>query len=356
MIDPRDDGASKKQPWLKFFPTDWRSDPALRMCSPGARGLWIEMICLMHEATPQGSLLINGRQISERQLANLAGFAIDETEILLRELEEAGVFSRDQDGTIFSRRVRRDAERARIARQNGRQGGNPSLVRRDNAGVNPSDKAQKPEARSQRPEARTHTPEAAAAAAAARNDMQAKCEAAAGCQNLRNFSAIVALVDGGADLEGRILPIIRDVASELQREGKQVSSWGYFAEAISDPDRRPTISPAATPSVFIEAGTPQADAWARHAFETTGKRLFMTEVNKPGGGRAVGRYELTEWPPIASGAEDERYPQGSITAAVAPRAIAEYPQEARRAGEQRQRADAGTAIGSVVRSLTRAAP
>lgn len=37
-------------PWLKFYPTDWRSDPALKMCSLAARGLWIEMIALMHEA------------------------------------------------------------------------------------------------------------------------------------------------------------------------------------------------------------------------------------------------------------------------------------------------------------------
>jgi len=50
-----------KQPWLKFFPSDWRADPALRMCSLAARGLWIEMLCLMHEARPHGSLLVNGK-------------------------------------------------------------------------------------------------------------------------------------------------------------------------------------------------------------------------------------------------------------------------------------------------------
>ncbi len=52
-----------------------------------------------------------------------------------------------------------------------------------------------------------------------------------------------------------------------------------------------------SPSIFIEAGSPQAAAWSRYTFETTGKRMFMTEMNAPGGGRKVGRYEHSEWPP-----------------------------------------------------------
>ena len=51
-------GRSMDNPWMKFYTADWRSDPALRMCSMAARGLWVEMICLMHEATPYGQLLI----------------------------------------------------------------------------------------------------------------------------------------------------------------------------------------------------------------------------------------------------------------------------------------------------------
>ena len=50
--------------WFKFYPSDWRADPALRMCSIAARGLWMEMLCVMHEATPRGSLLINGKRVA----------------------------------------------------------------------------------------------------------------------------------------------------------------------------------------------------------------------------------------------------------------------------------------------------
>lgn len=142
-------------PWLKFYPTDWRSDPALRMCSMAARGLWIEMIALMHEAVPYGHLLVAGRSPTDAQLAVLVGAPSDQIPELLGELDAAGVFSRTREGVIYSRKMTRTAKKAAIARKNGKNGGNPSLSKdRDNPpSDNPPDKGgdkpQKPEARSQ---------------------------------------------------------------------------------------------------------------------------------------------------------------------------------------------------------------
>src|SRR2546423_1912035 len=124
------------RPWMKFYPSAWRSDPALRMCSIGARGLWMEMLCLMHEAVPRGSLLINGQEVTERQLSTLAGITLKEANALISELEGAGVFSREENRTIYSRRMRRDDEKAEMDKANGKGGGNPALKR----GVNPPDK------------------------------------------------------------------------------------------------------------------------------------------------------------------------------------------------------------------------
>ena len=59
--------------WMKFYPTDWTGDRGLRLCSLAARGLWAEMLCVMHEAAPRGSLLIAGRPVSVAELANLVG-------------------------------------------------------------------------------------------------------------------------------------------------------------------------------------------------------------------------------------------------------------------------------------------
>lgn len=121
----------------------------LRLCSIGARGLWAEMMCIMHDAEDYGSLLVNGRRIDKKQLAALAGVSEKECTALMLELEGNGVFSRDDDGTIYSRRMRRDFEKATKDKENGKGGGNPRLKGGVNPPDNGGDKAQKPEARSQ---------------------------------------------------------------------------------------------------------------------------------------------------------------------------------------------------------------
>jgi hypothetical protein len=143
-------------PWMKWYPADWRSDPRLRMCSLAARGLWQEMLCVMHEATPRGFLLVNGNAPTDRQLAGLAGCSAREVVKLLAELEAAGVFSRDEVGVVFSRRMVKDEERASRDRANGRQGGSPILKGGVNPPDKPEDKAQKPEARDKSPELINH--------------------------------------------------------------------------------------------------------------------------------------------------------------------------------------------------------
>lgn len=137
---------------MKFYTSDWRSDPALRMCSMAARGLWIEMICLMHEANPYGHLLVKGQSLTDAQLAALVGTPPDQITALLGELGAAGVFSKTRAGVIYSRRLTRMAKKAATARNNGRKGGNPSLRNKegnkpwDNPPDKPEDMPQKLEA------------------------------------------------------------------------------------------------------------------------------------------------------------------------------------------------------------------
>lgn len=138
-------------PWMKFYPSDWRADPALRMCSLAARGLWMEMLAVMHEADPRGQLVVRERTVSDEQIASLVGQPVDEVKAALAELESAGVFSRKKNGVIYSRRMERDENRARKNRENGKMGGNPTLRKqtKKTGSDNPPDKTQKPEARSQ---------------------------------------------------------------------------------------------------------------------------------------------------------------------------------------------------------------
>lgn len=155
-----------RNPWLKFYPLDWRGDPKLRMCSMAARGLWIEILALMHEAAPYGHLLVNGKSPTDTQIAVLAGAPSDQITDLLGELETAGVFSRTKDGVIYSRRMIRDEKKSAIARKNGGKGGNPTLSNgkgnsgSDNLSENGLDKPQKPEARSQNEKTNVFSPRA----------------------------------------------------------------------------------------------------------------------------------------------------------------------------------------------------
>jgi len=142
------------KPWMKFYPADWQADPALRSCAITARGLWLEMLCIMQKSEPVGHLLVNGKSPSTRGLATLCGATEREVTRGLAELESAGVFSRLDDGTIFSRRMVRDEKRAAEAKEIGARGGNPALRQgvnpRDKATDNGGDKAQRLEARNQK--------------------------------------------------------------------------------------------------------------------------------------------------------------------------------------------------------------
>jgi hypothetical protein len=127
--------------WMKFWPQDWEGDVALRVVSLSAQGLWMRLVCAMHRSEPYGHLTMNGRPMSVRQVASLASISEREAKKLLDELEKAGVFSRTEDGVIFSRRLVRDRAVSEAGRQNGKAGGNPNLKPkvpdRISGGVNP---------------------------------------------------------------------------------------------------------------------------------------------------------------------------------------------------------------------------
>lgn len=138
---------------MKFYPQDWRADEKLRLCSLSARGLWIEMLAIMHRSERYGHLLIGGLVPTDAQLAVQVGAPPHEVSELIGQLESAGVFSRSTGGAIYSRRMTRDQRRAQNARKNGKKGGNPSLSKQtektewDNQQVKGGVKPQSPEVR-----------------------------------------------------------------------------------------------------------------------------------------------------------------------------------------------------------------
>lgn len=123
-----------KRPSFQFYPSDWLRDTALRSCSNGARGLWIDMICFMHEGNPYGYLKVGNKVILPANLARMVGLTLDEVEGYLKELSDANVYDVDEEGAICSRRMIRDENLRKTRAEGGKLGGNPKL--KDNQKVN----------------------------------------------------------------------------------------------------------------------------------------------------------------------------------------------------------------------------
>jgi hypothetical protein len=102
---------------MKFYPRDWRGDQALRKVSLAARGLWIDMLTLMYEATPYGHLIIGDQPVSDADLARLAGSTVEEIQALLVEILSARVARRTRGGVIYSKRMIADDTKAKAGRK-----------------------------------------------------------------------------------------------------------------------------------------------------------------------------------------------------------------------------------------------
>jgi len=130
-----------KRPSFQFYPSDWLRDTALRSCSTGARGLWMDMICFMHEGSPYGHLKVGDKVILSFNLSRMVGETLDVVEGWLEELSTAGVYETTDEGVIYSKRMIRDENLRQIRAAGGSKGGNPALM--DKGKVNLEDK-QKP--------------------------------------------------------------------------------------------------------------------------------------------------------------------------------------------------------------------
>jgi hypothetical protein len=84
----------------------------------------MRMLCLMHRSPRRGFLLKqNSEQVTSKWLAEVVGQPEGLINSLKKELEKEMVFSRNEHGTIYSRRMRREAELAEHRSRAGRKGG-----------------------------------------------------------------------------------------------------------------------------------------------------------------------------------------------------------------------------------------
>ena len=106
-----------------WFPADWLADEGVRAVSFAADGLWTGMLCLMARSPRRGMLLRpNGSAVSADYLAKQLGGSAAEIEVLLKELEDESVFSREE-GHIICRKMWRKTELSETRAAAGRKGG-----------------------------------------------------------------------------------------------------------------------------------------------------------------------------------------------------------------------------------------
>jgi hypothetical protein len=118
-----------KLPAFQFYPGDWRKDPGVQALDFHDRGVWLEIICLMHESEERGKLMLNGAPMPEEALARLLGLDKQNLTNVLTTLLTYGVASRcEKSGALMCRRMVRDENIRKIRTEAGKKGGNPALV------------------------------------------------------------------------------------------------------------------------------------------------------------------------------------------------------------------------------------
>ena len=125
------------RPWFKLDATDWLGDLKLRDISPAARGVWIDILCLMHQSEERGVLITNGEPWDFNKVVKRVANGSRACRQACRELVAKEVMSVRQDGAFFSKRMVNDEKQMQTDKDNGAKGGNPELSK----GVNPPDKA-----------------------------------------------------------------------------------------------------------------------------------------------------------------------------------------------------------------------
>lgn len=115
-----------KLPALQFYPGDWRKDVGVQSLTYHDRGIWFEMLMLMHESEPRGRLVLNGKPMQRSALARILGVDQSTLDSALKAILDAGVAGEDE-GVIINRRMVRDEENRQIQKEAGKLGGNPKL-------------------------------------------------------------------------------------------------------------------------------------------------------------------------------------------------------------------------------------
>jgi hypothetical protein len=78
------------RPSFQFYTKDWRSNSKLRRCSPAARGVWVDILCALHDSDEYGVARYPLKELATEVGASMAH---------VRELVDKGVLKGNDAGT-----------------------------------------------------------------------------------------------------------------------------------------------------------------------------------------------------------------------------------------------------------------
>lgn len=170
-----------KLPWAKFFWDDFERDTAC--LDLATRGAWISILCIMSRSPRPGYLLhATGHPYTDEDTARNLHLSNDEWLAVRSELLRTGVSSQDSHGTLFNRRMVKEAKdrsQERLRRAEERSRGKPESCGKPDKALSHQRKCpevvremsgecpgERPEARSQMPETTSADADVVASAAA----------------------------------------------------------------------------------------------------------------------------------------------------------------------------------------------
>lgn len=117
-----------KLPYIAFYPSDWQNEPGLRIGGHELKGVWIDILCLMHWCEERGVLATAGRAWSDEEIARAVGGDQNRTLQCLQQLVALGIANRTQSGALMCRRMVADESKRRKCSEAGKSGGgNPTF-------------------------------------------------------------------------------------------------------------------------------------------------------------------------------------------------------------------------------------
>jgi uncharacterized protein YdaU (DUF1376 family) len=116
--------SSKKLPAIQFYPSDWKNDTKVRSLSFHDRGIWFELLLIMHVAENRGKLMINGKKMPDIMLAKMIGCSKQTITKSLETIVKNGVAYIDDNGIIYNKRMVEDQDKRDAEAAFGSLGGN----------------------------------------------------------------------------------------------------------------------------------------------------------------------------------------------------------------------------------------